>query len=136
MLDERVTPPRASQNGASGRQRQVANDESSPQQRRRPDIAEHHFYAWNRPSGRRLAKRVLLAHSPVAHERSQPKFHREAGTHQAEVRRRPNHCPAHRCSDQPWTVPEVVRQEQEPTRHEFWVQQVDPGGAPNQRRAQ
>ena len=68
---------------------------------------------------------AVLAHSPVAHERSQPRFHREAGTHQAEVRRRPNHCPAHRCSDQPWTVPEVVRQEQEPTRHEFWVQQVD-----------
>ena len=34
---------RDKQNGASGRQRQVANDESSPQQRRRPDIEERHL---------------------------------------------------------------------------------------------
>ena len=34
---------RDKQNGASGRQRQVANDDSSPQRRRRPDLEERHF---------------------------------------------------------------------------------------------
>ena len=57
----------ARRNGASGRQRQVANDDSSPQQRRRPDIEERHLQAvvGARRDGPFLAVFVLLLCSLV-----------------------------------------------------------------------